>query len=162
MTAQEALNELGLEVDKTIGTSPWITITQDDIDDFARVTRDPDPMHVDPAWCARSGPFPTTIAFGFLSLSLITHMSHAAREWAEGTYALNYGFDRVRFVAPVPVGSRIRGHFTLTDAKPRPDGAVQTTTNVIVEIEGEARPALTADWLGVFYPPSVQRKLATA
>lgn len=162
MTETSALDEMGLRVGETLGVSPWITVAQADIDDFARVTRDPDPMHVDPEWCAAHGPFPTTIAFGFLSLSLITHMSHAAREWAEGTYALNYGFDRVRFVAPVPVGARIRGHFTLISAKPRPDGSVQTTTAVVVEIDGEDRPAVTADWLGVFYPPSVQRKLGVA
>jgi acyl dehydratase len=160
MSIGEALGELGLIIGEPLGTSPWLTIEQSDIDDFARVTRDPDPMHIDPVWCRDHGPFATTIAFGFLSLSLITHMSHAAREWAAGTYALNYGFDRVRFVAPVPVGARVRGHFTLADARPRPDGAVQTTTEVVVEIEGEDRPAVTAQWLGVFYPPSAQRKLA--
>jgi acyl dehydratase len=159
MSVEAALAELGVAVGSPLGTSPWITITQTDIDDFARVTRDPDPMHIDPAWCRDHGPFPTTIAFGFLSLSLITHMSHAAREWAAGIYALNYGFERVRFVAPVPVGARIRGHFRLTDAKPRADGAVLTTTQVTVEIEGADRPAVTAEWLGLFYPPSAQRKL---
>ena len=151
---------LGVAPGEPIGTSPWLTISQTDIDDFARVTRDPDPMHVDPEWCRDKGPFPTTVAFGFLSLSLITHMSHQAREWASGTYGLNYGFDRLRFVAPVPVGSRVRGHFTLRSAEAREDGSLLTKTDVIVEIEGEERPALVAEWLGVFYPPGAQAKLA--
>ncbi|GAB5482616.1 MAG: MaoC family dehydratase [Parasphingorhabdus sp.] len=156
---ESALKELDLKEKGPIGTSPWITITQEDIDGFGKVTRDLDPMHVDPEWCAAKGPFPTTIAFGFLSLSLITHMSHEAREWTEGTYALNYGFNKVRFVAPVPVGSRVRGHFTFMSAKPRDDGSILTTTAVTVEIDGEERPAVTAEWLGVFYPPSIQKKL---
>ena len=154
-----ALEELDLEERGPIGTSPWITITQEDIDLFGKVTRDPDPMHIDPDWCREKGPFPTTIAYGFLSLSLITHMSHEAREWAEGTYALNYGFNKVRFVAPVPVGARVRGHFNFVSGEAREDGSILTTTDVTVEIEGEKRPAITAEWLGVFYPPSVQRKL---
>ena len=146
---QSALQELDLQETGPIGTSPWITITQDDIDPFGAVTRDPDPMHIDPEWCRERGPLPTTIAYGFLSLSLITHMSHEAREWAKGTYALNYGFDRVRFVAPVPVGARITGHFSFVSAKSRDDGSILTTTEVSVEIDGEERPALTAEWLGV-------------
>lgn len=156
---EEALRALDIEIGGSMGTSPWIEVTQTDIDEFSHVTRDPDPMHINPQWCRDHGPFPTTIAFGFLSLSLITHMSHKAREWSEGVYALNYGFDRVRFVEPVPVGSRIRGHFRLDAAEPRPDGSVLTKTGVTVEIEGVERPAVVADWLGVFYPPSTQRKL---
>lgn len=145
---------LGVRPGDEIGTSPWITITQGDIDDFARVTRDPDPMHVDPAWAAEHGPFGTTVAFGFLSLSLITHMSHEAREWKPGTYGLNYGFDRLRFVAPVPVGSRVRGHFRLRSAEPRADGGLLTRTDVTVEIEGSEKPAVIGEWLGVFYAPA--------
>lgn len=111
-------------------------------------------MHIDPDWCRQHGPFPTTVAFGFLSLSLVTHMSHAAREWSPGVYGLNYGFDRLRFVAPVPVDSRVRGHFTLRAAEARVDGGVLTRTDVTVEIEGTDKPALVGEWLGVFYPPA--------
>jgi acyl dehydratase len=154
-----ALAELDMVVGDKIGVSPWVTIEQKDIDDFGRVTRDWDPMHVDPAWCAESGPFPTTVSFGFLTMSFITHMSHEARPWPDGVYALNYGFDRLRFIAPVPVGSRIRGHFSLVAAEGRTDGSVKTVTDVTIEIEGHEKPALTGQWLGVFYPPSTQRKL---
>lgn len=157
-TIESALAEIGMAPGAEIGVSPWITVTQDDIDAFAAVTRDADPMHVDPRWCADQGPFPTTIAFGFLTMSLITHMSHTAREWPAGVYALNLGFDRLRFIAPVPVGSRIRGRFRLEDASLRFDGSVRTVTAVKVEIEGQDRPALVGSWLGVFYPPSAQVK----
>jgi acyl dehydratase len=158
-TIESALAELGMVPGGDIGISPWITVTQDDIDPFAAVTRDPDPMHVDPRWCAEHGPFPTTVAFGFLTMSLITHLSHSARKWPEGVYALNLGFDRLRFITPVPVGSRIRGRFSLADASLRDDGSVRTVTAVEVEIEGHDRPALAGSWLGVFYPPSAQAKL---
>jgi acyl dehydratase len=147
--------------DDTAHYSDWITITQDDIDLFARVTRDNDPMHVDPAWSAEKGPFPTTVAFGFLTLSLITHMSHEAGVWTDpDAYALNYGFDRLRFVAPVPVNSRVRGRFEAGPTEPRADGSLLTRTKVTVEIEGSERPALVADWLGMAYPAAAQRKMA--
>lgn len=139
--------------------SDWVTVTQGDIDLFAKVSRDPDPMHIDPQWAAEKGPFPTTVAFGFYTLSLITHMSHASGLWSDDVYALNYGFDRLRFVAPVPVGSRIRGRFEPGPAETRPDGSFLTRTAVTVEIEGHDRPALVADWLGVAYPPHAQRKM---
>lgn len=133
-----------------LGTSPWLTITQDDIDRFAEVTRDHDPMHVDPAWATSSGPFPTTIAFGFLTLSLITHFSHQADGWPVGGYALNYGLDRVRFLTPVPVGARVRGRFRLISTAER-HGALLTRTAVTVDVQGQDRPALVAEWLGLFY-----------
>ena len=132
-----------------LGASPWVTITQDDLDRFADVTRDHDPMHVDPVWAAQTGPFGTTVAFGFLTLSLITHFSHQVQGWPAGGYALNYGFDRVRFVTPVPVGARVRGHFTLMSSEPRQD-ATLTRTAVTVEVEGHDKPAVVAEWLGLF------------
>lgn len=141
--------------------SDWIDVTQQDIDLFGHVTRDPDPMHTDPVWAADKGPFPTTVAFGFYTLSLVTHMSHSAGVWTDpDAYALNYGFDRLRFVAPVPVDSRVRGRFEPGASEPRPDGSLLTRTKVTVEIEGHERPALVADWLGVAYPANAQRKLA--
>jgi acyl dehydratase len=142
-----------------VAVSPWHVITQGDIDLFARATHDPDPMHVDPDWCRIHGPFPTTVAFGFLTLSLVTYFSHQALSWPKDAYALNYGLDKVRFVAPVPVGSRVRGRFTTREAEPRPDGSQLTRTGVVVEIEGQERPAIVAEWLGVLYPPAAQRKL---
>lgn len=150
---------LAREPGEALGVSPWHLITQDDIDLFARATHDHDPMHVDPEWCLDKGPFPTTIAFGFLSLSLVTHLSHEAGIWPKDVYALNYGFDRVRFVASVPVGTRVRGSFRYLGAEPRDDGSVLTRTGVLVEIENEAKPAVSAEWLGLIFPPSAQRRL---
>src|SRR3990170_465021 len=106
-------------VGQEIGVSPWLTIDQPMIDAFARATRDEDPMHVDPAWCAQYSPFKSTIAFGFLTMSLLTHLSHQALGWLHedrpegGGYGLNYGIDRMRLLNPVPVNSRIRARFTL-------------------------------------------------
>lgn len=158
MSAPPSLvDSLGLAPGEAMGASDWLVITQEHIDKFADATLDQDPMHVDPEWCRNHGPFPTTVAFGFLSLSLITYFSHQARPWPEGSYALNYGFDKVRFVAPVPVGSRIRGVFRFLGADLRPDGGWLTRTNVTVEIEGADKPAIAADWLGVVYraaPPA--------
>lgn len=109
-------------VGRAIGTSPWLKVDQQQISDFGRVTLDPDPMHVDPDWAREKGPFGHTVAFGFLTISLLTKLLHDASQmnWAvrleEQGYYLNYGFDRVRFVSPVPVDSHIRGHFK-TDRK---------------------------------------------
>ncbi len=121
---------------------------QDDIDLFARVTRDNDPMHVDPVWSVEKGPFPTTVAFGFLTLSLITYMSHEAGLWTDpDAYALNYGFDRVRFINPVKVGSNIRASSVLSAVELKDPAAVHLTRTMTVEIDGESKPALVADWV---------------
>jgi acyl dehydratase len=141
-------------VGQHIGTSDWFTIDQRRIDAFAEATADPDPMHIDPAWCAANSPFKTTIAFGFLTTSLLTHLSHQALGWVsttnayEGGYALNYGFDRLRLVEPVPVNSRIRAHFTLIEYTEERPGEARSKFGVTVEIEGRSRPALVAEWLG--------------
>jgi len=152
-------------VGQHLGTSDWFMIDQARIDAFAAATSDPDPMHVDPAWCAANSPFTTTIAFGFLTISLLTHLSHQAIGWVNtgtadtGGYVLNYGFDRVRLVEPVPVNSRIRAHFTLLElAEVRP-GEVRSKYGVKVEIEGKERPALVAEWLGLWVSGSGHRRI---
>lgn len=139
--------------------SDWVTVTQEMIDDFGRCTLDPDPMHVDPEWAA-NGPFGGTIAFGFLTISLLTHMMHSAiktspgREPASAGYFLNYGFDRLRLVTPVPVGSRVRGVFKLASREPDEKGRLVAAFDALIEIEGEARPALAARWLSIWVPPA--------
>ena len=151
---QPALLALKDKVGQELGVSPWLLIDQARIDAFGRVTEDWDPMHVDPAWCAAHSPFRTTIAFGFLTTSLLTWFSHQAIGWIstttadDGGYALNYGFDRLRLVEPVPVGSRIRGRFRLLEWKEVRPGEVRSKYGVTVEIEGNDRPALVAEWLG--------------
>lgn len=140
-----------------LGTSQWVKITQNMIDQFGAVTLDPDPMHIDPNWASRNGPFGGTIAFGFLTVSLLTHLMHDATKAGPGSdvasgYYLNYGFDRLRLVAPVPVGARVRGHFWLIDRRKDEKGRMISRAKCEIEIEGGDRPALVAEWLSMWIP----------
>jgi acyl dehydratase len=138
---------LAARVGTEIGVSDWITVTQPMIDGFAQVTGDEFYLHVDPQRAAAL-PFKGTIAHGFLTLSLLAVMGYQACPYVEGArFPLNYGFDRVRFVAPVPVGRRVRGHFVLRSAQIVGSSQRQLTYDVTVEIEGGSRPALVAVWL---------------
>jgi acyl dehydratase len=138
---------LAARVGTEIGVSDWITVTQPMIDTFAQVTGDEFYLHVDPQRAAAL-PFGGTIAHGFLTLSLLAPMGYQACPYVEGArFPLNYGFDRVRFVAPVPVGRRIRGHFVLRSAEVVSSSQRQLSYDVTVEVEGNSRPALVAQWL---------------
>lgn len=138
---------LSARVGTEIGVSDWITVTQPMIDTFAQVTGDEFYLHVDPQRAAAL-PFKGTIAHGFLTLSLLAPMGYQACPFVEGArFPLNYGFDRVRFVAPVPVDRRIRGHFVLRSAEVVSSSQRQLTYDVSVEVEGGSRPALVAEWL---------------
>ena len=139
-------------VGKEIGVSSWHLIDQPRIDSYADVTEDHQFIHVDPERARREAPFGTTVAHGFLTMSLLSIMSYEVMPAIEGTtMGVNYGFDKLRFVAPVRAGSRIRGRFTLTEAKLRKPKELQSRTNVTIEIEGEDKPALVADWIGLIY-----------
>lgn len=148
---------LAMPAGTKLGVSDWVVIDQEMIDDFGRVTRDPDPMHIDPEWAANNSPFGGTIAFGFLTISLLAHLLRSIHKddltSLEHGVNLNYGFDRVRLIAPVKVNSRVRGHFVLGDE--RADGGDRKIRKVLatVEIEGEDRPALVAEWLSAWLPP---------
>lgn len=135
-----------------IGVSAWHTVDQARIDAFADVTEDHQFIHIDPERAARETPFGATVAHGFLTLSLLSVFSYEALPKVEGaTMGVNYGFDKLRFVSPVRAGSRVRGRFTLTEAKMRAPNELISRTSVAVEIDGEAKPALVADWLGLLY-----------
>jgi len=139
-------------VGKEIGISAWHTVDQSRIDTFADVTEDHQFIHIDPERAARETPFGATIAHGFLTVSLLSVFSYEALPKIEGaTMGVNYGFDKLRFVSPVRAGSRVRGRFTLTEAKMRGPNELLSRTSVSVEIDGEAKPALAADWLGLLY-----------
>jgi acyl dehydratase len=130
-----------------LGASDWILIDQNRIDDFARITLDEQYIHVDPAK-AKATPFGGTIAHGFLSLSLLSAMAYAVVPAIEGeTTTVNYGFGSIRFLAPVPSGRRIRGRFTLKSATEKRKGQWLLIFDVTIEIEGESRPAIVAEWL---------------
>lgn len=142
-----AWEELLKRVGEDFGPSPWRAITQPMVDAFADVTDDHYFLHVDPVRAAVP-PLSGTIAHGFFTLSLLAPMAYQVCPYVEGArYPLNYGFDRIRFVAPVPVGSRIRGRFVLRRAEIISAEQRQTTYEAKVEIEGSARPALVAEWL---------------
>ncbi len=137
---------MNLKVGEKIGTTDWIDVTQESINVFAGVTRDMDPLHIDPV-SAEKGPFGKPIAFGFYTLSMLTYFSHELTKWEENAAAgLNYGFDKIRFLTPVYVGTRLRAHFTLKNVSMKEKGAL-FTYGVEVEVEGEDTPALVAEWL---------------
>ncbi|MEZ5659769.1 MAG: MaoC family dehydratase [Burkholderiaceae bacterium] len=144
----------GAEMQAMVGTqaavSPWVPIDQAMIDDFANLTNDRFFIHVDPQRAARESPHGGTIAHGFLTLSLLPHMTYQVCPFLEGTKSmLNYGLNRLRFVAPVPSGSRVRGRFFLESFDVDAKGRWTAVWQVTVDIEGAQRPAIVAEWLSV-------------
>jgi acyl dehydratase len=131
-----------------IGVSQWIEVTQAKIDAFADATGDWQFIHIDPMRAARETPFGGTIAHGFLTLSLLSAMGLQVIPRVEGVaMSVNYGFDKLRFLSPVPAGSRIRGRFALMEANERTPGELTMKFKVEVEIEGAPKLALSAEWL---------------
>jgi len=138
-------------VGRQLGKSDWLTITQERIDQFAEATGDHQWIHVDPER-AKDGPFGTTIAHGYLTQSLVNHFLPQIVDVRGISMGVNYGADRVRFPAPVPVGSRVRGSAELLAAEPVQGGGVQSTVRVTVEIEGSERPGCVIDTISRYYP----------
>ncbi|WP_445221717.1 MaoC family dehydratase [Bradyrhizobium sp. Pa8] len=139
-------------VGKEIGVSSWHLVDQPRIDTYADVIEDHQFIHVDPERAKKETAFGTTIAHGFLTMSLLSIMSYEVMPVIAGTtMGVNYGFDKLRFISPVRSGKRVRGRFVLAEAKLRKPNELQSRTNVTVEIEGEDKPALVADWLGLIY-----------
>lgn len=142
-------SELQSLIGTEVGVSSWIEIDQARIDAFAEVTNDHQFIHVNPE-LARQTPFGTTIAHGFLTLSLASGMSYEAVAPLEGVVmGVNYGFDKLRFLAPVPVNSKVRGRFRLLSAEDKGGGRWLIKHELTVEIEGGDKPALIAEWLGM-------------
>jgi acyl dehydratase len=144
-----SLRDLERRVGEEVGVSPWIEVTQERIDTFAKAIDDFQWIHVDAAR-AKDSPFGGTIAHGFLTLSLLSHLSERTFGFTDRRMGINYGLNRVRFTAPVPSGARVRARFTLAKYE-RLEGGVQVTWNTVVEIEGQEKPALVAEWLGRHY-----------
>ncbi len=137
------LDELQALVGQEIAVSDWIDVDQRRIDLFAEATGDHQWIHVDPARAA-AGPFGTTVAHGFLTLSLLPEMSAAAMTVQDTRMGVNYGLNRVRFMSPVPVDSRLRGRFKLLSYQPI-DGGAQLVFDVTMEREGDAKPVCVAE-----------------
>jgi acyl dehydratase len=145
------VDEIRGRIGSEVGVSDWLTIGQDRIDAFAEATEDRQFIHVDPEAAART-PFGGTVAHGFLSLSMLSRMGAEAMLIPDGLkMAVNYGLDRVRFIAPVRSGQRIRGRFVLDSIEERSPGQLLVRHSVTVEIEGVDKPALTAQWLGLLF-----------
>jgi acyl dehydratase len=145
------IDEIRQRVGSEIGVSGWILVDQKAIDTFAEVTDDHQFIHVDPEAAART-PFGGTVAHGFLTLSLLSRMAYDVMLRPETVrMSVNYGFDKVRFLAPVHSGRRVRGRFRLASVEEKRPGQWQFVHNVTVEIEGEDKPALIADWIGMVF-----------
>jgi acyl dehydratase len=149
--AEDAYKLFDAGIGEVEGSSDWLEVTQDRIDAFADVTEDHQFIHVDPKQAAELSPWGTTIAHGFLTLSLLTHLSGSIPQPAERfegiVMGVNYGFDKVRFVAPVKVGSKIRATSVLQAVELKNENTLHTTRTFTVEIEGEEKPALIAEWI---------------
>jgi acyl dehydratase len=144
-----SLRELESKVGQEVGISPWVEMSQERIDLFAKATEDFQWIHVDPAR-AKDSPFGSTIAHGFLTLSMLPKLSESTFEFSDRKMGVNYGLNRVRFTAPVPAGAKIRARFTLARYE-KLDGGVQVTWNVSIEREGGDKPVMIAESIGRHY-----------
>ena len=153
--SQITIEALQAKTGEVLGVSQWRTVDQPRIDGFAELTEDPQWIHTDPERAARESPFGTTIAHGFLSLSLLSAMAMDVLPAIKGqAMGINYGFDKVRFMNPVREGSKVRGTFTLLEVKQRSESEWQLRHGVTVEIEDQDKPALIAEWLSLAIVPA--------
>jgi len=150
ITHIESIAKLRDHVGRDVAVSDWLEVSQERINQFAESTEDRQWIHVDAERAARESPFKETIAHGFLTLSLLSELSKRAMSVGGVRMGINYGLNRVRFVRPVPAGSRIRGRFTLV-ALEEIKGGVQATWGVTVERDGGDKPCCVAEWLVRYY-----------
>ena len=144
------LRQLESSIGQEVGVSPWVEISQERIDLFARATEDFQWIHVDPER-AKDSPFGSTIAHGFLTLSMLPKLSESTFEFSDRKMGVNYGLNKVRFTAPVPVGAKIRGRFVLAKYEKIEGNGVQTTWSVTIEREGGDKPVCIAESIGRHY-----------
>jgi len=145
------INALKEKIGTKIGTSNWYVLEQERINRFAEITHDSQYIHTDPQQAAQT-PFGTTIAHGFLTLSLLPAMGADVIPQLEGDImSINYGFEKMRFLSPVPAGAKVRGHFTLKALDADKPGEATLLWEVVIEIKGQEKPALYAEWLNRRY-----------
>lgn len=140
------LDELERSKGKELVVSDWLEVTQDMVDAFAEITDDHQWIHVDVARAARESPFGGTVAHGFLTLSLLSHFINKSIEFGGTKMGVNYGCNRLRFTAPMRVGSKLRARFAVNDLQPI-DGGIQIVWGVTMECEDQPKPVLVAEWL---------------
>lgn len=150
VTQIESIVDLAGYVGREVGVSEWLEVSQERINQFAEATEDRQWIHTDVERAARESPFKSTIAHGFLSLSLLSELGKRTMVVSGVRMGINYGLNRVRFVSPVPAGARIRGRFTLATLE-EINGGVQATWNVTVERDGGDKPCCVAEWLVRYY-----------
>jgi acyl dehydratase len=138
------LRDLESKVGQEVGISPWVEVTQERIDTFAKATEDFQWIHVDPKR-AKDSPFGGTIAHGFLTLSMLPKLSESTFEFSDRKMGVNYGLNKVRFTSPVPAGAKIRGRFVLAKYEKIEGNGVQTTWHVTMEREGGEKPVCVAE-----------------
>jgi acyl dehydratase len=151
MKTFQTLADLATLVGQEVAVSDWLSITQEQVNLFAQATGDHQWIHVDPQR-AKAGPFGTTIAHGFLTLSLIPKFVESTIEVRETRMGVNYGLNKVRFTSPVPVGSRLRARMKLLAAELIDNGGWQMTWQITIEREGSERPACVAESISRRYP----------
>lgn len=144
--------DIQADVGKEVLVTDWLTIAQDDVDKFADATGDHQWIHVDVDRARRESPFGQTIAHGFMTLSLMPRLSAPYFADKKIRQGLNYGCDKVRFPGPLPVGSRVRGRFSLSKAEPGPMGALKCTLVGTVEVDGADKPACVAEQIVLLFP----------
>jgi acyl dehydratase len=144
------LRDLESKVGEEVGISPWVEMSQERIDRFAEATDDFQWIHVDPKR-AKDSPFGSTIAHGFLTLSMLPKLSESTFEFSDRKMGVNYGLNKVRFTAPVPAGAKIRGRFVLAKYEKIEGNGVQTTWSVTIEREGGEKPVCVAESIGRHY-----------
>ena len=150
MAAALSMRELESRIGQEVGVSPWVEVTQERIDLFAKAIDDPQWIHVD-VERAKQSPFGGTIAHGFLTLSLLSKFIESTFSFADRRMGVNYGLNRVRFTAPLPSGSRVRARFKLLKYEKIEGNGAQVTWDVAVEREGSDKPVLVAEWIGRSY-----------
>ena len=151
MKTFQTLKELQTLVGQEVAVSDWLTITQEQVNQFAQATGDHQWIHVD-VEKARAGPFGSTIAHGFLTLSLLPRFFESSVHVIESRMGVNYGLNKVRFIAPVPVGSRLRARMKLLQCEPIDNNGKQMTWEVTVEREGSSKPVCVAESIARRYP----------
>lgn len=149
-TTFEHLEDMQGHVGKEIGLSDWLTIDQETIDGFAKLTKDEQWIHVDAEKSAKFSPYKTTIAHGFLVLSLASHFSYECMAFKDVGMGVNYGLDKVRFTNATPVGAKIRGRVSLMEYEAKAGGA-KYKLKLVMELDGQEKPACIAEWIGLAY-----------
>ncbi len=150
-TTFKHLIDLEASVGKEIGLTEWMTIDQESINAFAKLTHDEQWIHIDPERSAKESPYKKPIAHGFMVLSFASKFAYEAMAISDVTFGLNYGFDKIRFMNATTVGSRIRGRFILMNFEKKEANSAKYKVKIVFEIEGEEKPACVGEWLGMAY-----------